>query len=78
MSGRQSATFSLNLNICDPQQLFEAAVASYKAECPNAADADLAAFGTSQEPDLSACLVQILDPGRVAGCSVDHSACELH
>lgn len=78
MSDRQSATFSLDLKVFDPEQLFEAAIASYRAECPDATEEDLADFGTKAEPNLSACIVQLLDPGQIAGCSVDESTCALH
>lgn len=32
--------------------------------------------GADGEPDTAACLVMLLDPGSLAGCSIEHSSAE--
>lgn len=66
-------TFHMSLDIFDPQQLYDAAEKSLRAEAdlPHQSVADF--IGTREVPDLEACLVQLLDPGTLPGISINQS-----
>jgi len=73
-------TFTLDGEIVDPAQLFRAARDHYRKDnAPREVTEqeldDL--FGTGSEPDLTACLIQLLDPGNVLGCDIDGSSAEI-
>lgn len=65
--------FTLETEVHDAQALRRAAVAHYVAENPTCCDDADEVFGTDAEPNVGACLVQLLDPGRLDGCSIDYS-----
>ncbi len=65
---RTEVTFTMDLRVFDPAQLLVAAMLHAKKE-GDPVD-DLIVDG---EIDIRACLIQIIDPGSLAGCSIHQS-----
>lgn len=71
--------FTLDANVFDPRQLHRAAAESYRRDnFPGQVTADDVRdlFGPEDDPRLSACILQLLDPGSLPGCSIYQSQCE--
>ena len=69
-------TFSVNLHVHDPADLYRAALANFITDNGHSEETYAAAedmFGTESEPNIGNCLIQMLDPGSLAGCSIDSS-----
>jgi hypothetical protein len=72
-------TFTLDAEIIDVAQLYRAAVERAKADhAPGEySDADIVdMLGEKSAPDISACVVMLLDPGSLPGCDIDGSSVE--
>lgn len=69
-------TFHMDVEINDARQLYDAAVENAKAD--KLTDENiLEMLGTPDEPDLSACIVQLLDPGMSPpGLTILDSRCD--
>jgi hypothetical protein len=76
MSTRTNYEFSLYLGVDDPARLYEAARAQYFQEdyasvATGPVEDDIKdLLGTREEPDIEACLMMLLDPGMLPGCSI--------
>ncbi len=76
---RTEFTFTLSGYIYDPQRLWDAAVRRLHEENAPAqvSDEDIAdILGTREDPNISACVVELLDPGTIVGGNIDSSDCE--
>lgn len=72
---RASYSFSMDLQVDDPQQLYDAAM---ERAIEDGLDEDGARtlLGSREEPQIEDCLTMLLDPGRLRGCSIDGSGTE--
>lgn len=68
-------TFRLDLQVDDPQQLYDAALDRALVDGLDAEEAR-EILGSRDEPKVEDCLTMLLDPGRVGGCSIDGSGTE--
>jgi hypothetical protein len=75
-------TITIDVDVHDERELFEAAAERYREENADRASADIEAeiedfLGTATEPKVSACLVQLADPGMSwPGTSILNSSAE--
>ena len=71
-------TLTLELEITDAGTFRDTAIASYRADNPNATDEELEDFfGTAEEPNLGGCARQLFDPGESPdGCEIQDSSAE--
>lgn len=67
-----SATFKMDLNIFDKQQLRQAAL-KHKDNVPPETFLD-----DGGDVDIEACLIMLLDTGSLAGCSIQNSSAEIN
>jgi hypothetical protein len=76
MSAYTLHTFGLDLKVYDKIELWKAAKrhAIEVDGCPEDQLDDL--IGTEAEPDVVGCLVMLLDPGTLPGCSLYSSSAE--
>jgi hypothetical protein len=73
--------FEMDLDVHDEKDLHLAAVMYYQqqnaARDPQEVMAEaIEMLGPKDEPDVEACLVMLLDPGQLAGCSIHNSSAE--
>lgn len=68
--------FTMHLRVDDPGALHDAALRhSIQVDRLTAAEA-IDIIGGRDNPDIAACLIAVLDPGSLAGCSISGSAVE--
>jgi hypothetical protein len=72
-AGRTAWQITLHVNVWDREALYTAAKARALADGYRVRDLR-ETIGTKRRPDVSACLVMLLDPGTSpAGCSIEDS-----
>jgi hypothetical protein len=69
------ATFSIDLDVYDPQLLWDTAT---QRALDDGYPPDDDVLGTRNEPDVRGCLTMLLDPGSLPGCSINDSDVEVH
>lgn len=70
--------FTMNLEVFDPEALYEAAAARLRDDFPDMSADDFEdMIGAPDDPDLTGCLQTLLDPGESPpGCQIEDSAAE--
>jgi len=71
MTKKHQFTLNMEVDVFDPQALWEAARDRFLAENPSHKKAKIPLIGTKKKPDLGACLIMLIDPGESpSGCSI--------
>lgn len=73
---RTAHQFTLYVNVHSPDYLWDAAEARAIEEGMTDTENRRDMLGTREEPNLAGCLTMMLDPGSLAGCSIEDSTCE--
>ena len=72
-------TFTLTLDVDDEDAVIQAAIERYIEDgtCQTEDEArEFLALGGDGDIDIGDCLVMLLDPGHLLGCSIHNSSCD--
>ena len=70
---------TIDLQVTDPEVLWKRAYASFEEENGTADQGDFEIrYGTLEDPNIEACLIQIIDPGHLPGGEIIETSVESY